>query len=245
MPIPNYAVLKGKAIDKFRGEPNDSTPHYEIHVTAAGKHYRIAVNVQSQQAPSEVLYFVNEDFEWAHLQELKGLAGGFTGLDDRDNIAIDYVRSQLFDTSTMKPLPANDPGASNDLERLIDKYITLAITKPGAMLYAFGSRFGPENKKDATFGFTPGLGVHDIHMNQGNSGKQFVKDDGVFQDGALLINLPQGDQWIAIFLAFQSQSFQTDDRTGHRLAAAAAAATGHGNVVVQPPARHPRKRRRH
>ena len=82
MPIPNYGVLKGKAIDKFRGEPNDSTPHYEIHVTAAGKHYRIAVNVQSQQPPSEVLYFANEDFEWAHLQDLKGLAGGFTGLDD-------------------------------------------------------------------------------------------------------------------------------------------------------------------
>jgi len=99
------------------------------------------------------------------------------------------------------------------------------MTKPGAMIYAFGARFGPEKGKDTQFGFSPELGVHDIHMNQGNSAA-FQKDDGVFQDGALLINLPQGNQWIALFLAFQSQSFHTDDRTGHRLAAAAATATG-------------------
>jgi uncharacterized protein YukJ len=120
----------------------------------------------------------------------------------------------------MKPLPANVPGQNNDLEDVVDKYTTLAMTKPGAMVYAFGQRFGPQKGKDPTFKFSPQLGMHDIHMNQGNSDK-FVKDDGVFQDGALLINLPKGDQWIAIFLAFQSQSFHTDDRTGHRIEAAA------------------------
>ena len=53
-------------------------------------------------------------------------------------------------------------------------------------------------------------------MNQGNVG-QFVKDDGVWQDGGLILHFPSTDQWVGIFLAFQSQAWHTDDRTGHRL----------------------------
>jgi len=221
VPIGSYGVLKGKVANKFRGQPSDKTPHYEIHVKASNKNYRVAVNVQSQESPSEVLYLVDENFAPPHAPELKRLSGTFTALGKNDDIAVDYVRSHLFDTTKMKPLPANVPGKDNDLEELVDKYVTLAMTKPGAMIYAFGARFGPQSGKDKPFGFSPELGVHDIHMNQGNSSK-FAGDDGVFQDGALLINLPQGDQWIALFLAFQSQSFHTDDRTGHKLASASA-----------------------
>jgi uncharacterized protein YukJ len=226
MPIASYGVLKGKAVKTDRGKASDKTPHFEIQVTAAQKNYRIAVNVQSQQAPSEVLYCVNKNFNDAkRLAKLKSLSAGFKLLKGSDPMALDYVRSGLFDPQTMQSLPPNVPGDNNDLEDLVGKYVGLAISSAGAMIYAFGSRFGPEKGKDSTFGFSPELGVHDIHMNQGNS-KQFAGDDGVFQDGGLLINLPKGDQWIAIFLAFQSQSFQTDDRTGHTLATAAAAVGG-------------------
>jgi hypothetical protein len=51
-------------------------------------------------------------------------------------------------------------------------------------------------------------------MNQGND-PTFKKDDGVWQDGGLLIHFPAHDQWVAIFLAFQSQAWHTDDKTGH------------------------------
>ena len=232
MPVTNYGVLKGKVVNKDRGKDGDKSPHFEIHVKAGSKSYRVAVNVQSQEAPSEVLFFVNEDFEWDHLDDLKSLSAGFSLLGKNNEIAIDYVRSGLFDTAEMTPLAANVPGTNNDLEDLIQKYVDLAIKSPGAMIYAFGSRFGPEKGKDKFFKFTPELGVHDIHMNQGNS-KKFAKDDGVFHDGALFINLPKGDKWIAVFLAFQSQSFVTSDRTGHpiEVAAAAAATTGSGRAV--------------
>jgi hypothetical protein len=53
-------------------------------------------------------------------------------------------------------------------------------------------------------------------MNQGNS-QQFRRDDGVWQDGGLLLRYPTQDQWVAIFLAFQSQAWHTDDRTGHAI----------------------------
>ena len=85
----------------------------------------------------------------------------------------------------------------------------------GGTLYAFGQRWGPEaGKADKTFGFRPGNGVHDIHMNQGNS-PRFEGDDGVWQDGALLFHLPAEERWVGIFLAFQNQAWHTDDVTGH------------------------------
>jgi len=53
-------------------------------------------------------------------------------------------------------------------------------------------------------------------MNQGNF-PRFRADDGVWQDGCLMFHLPKESEWRAIFLAFQSQSFKTDDKTGHAL----------------------------
>jgi hypothetical protein len=53
-------------------------------------------------------------------------------------------------------------------------------------------------------------------MNQGNS-QQFRGDDGVWQDGGLLLHYPAQLQWVAIFLAFQSQAWHTDDQTGHAI----------------------------
>jgi Uncharacterized conserved protein (DUF2278) len=83
-------------------------------------------------------------------------------------------------------------------------------------VFAFGDAWGPEAKSDKIFHFRPGRGVHDVHMNQGNAGS-FTRDDGVWQDGGLLFHFPDADQWVAVFLAFQSQAWHTDDATGHAL----------------------------
>jgi Uncharacterized conserved protein (DUF2278) len=87
-------------------------------------------------------------------------------------------------------------------------------------VYAFGEPWGPESARDKVFGFRPGNGVHDIHMNQGNSAR-FRGDDGVWQDGGLLLHFPGENRWVGIFLAFQSQAWHTDDTTGHAIAAPA------------------------
>lgn len=105
----------------------------------------------------------------------------------------------------MVPLPFKIPGPDNDLNERIDHLIQRAMADEEALLYAFGERWGPEDrKKDKIFGFLPGHGVHDIHMNQANSGS-FVHDDGVYQDRALLLHFPSQSQWVAVFLKFQSQ----------------------------------------
>ena len=115
----------------------------------------------------------------------------------------------------MRALPSSLPGPDNDLSDQLEHFIKRAIQEPDATVYAFGQRWGPEPQtRDKIFNFLPGLGIHDIHMNQGNV-PPFLGDDGVWQDGGLVLQFPSTQQWVALFLAFQSQAWHTDDTTGH------------------------------
>ena len=64
------------------------------------------------------------------------------------------------------------------------------------------------------FGFRPGRGIHDIHMNQGNPIGSFSDDNGPWQDGGLVFEFPHQKLWTAVFLKFQTQAWHTDDKTG-------------------------------
>ena len=131
--------------------------------------------------------------------------------------ALDFIRGNLFDHLDMRTLPASLPGPDNDLSDQLEHFVSRAIQEPGAKLFTFGQRFGPEpTTKDKVFDFLPGNGVHDIHMNQGNVAP-FLGDDGVWQDGGMLLHFPSSQQWVAVFLAFQSQAWHTDDTTGHTI----------------------------
>jgi uncharacterized protein YukJ len=217
MPLKNYGVLKCQAVDRKLGE--GPSPHYQVLVTDdKNNKYRIAINVKSKLSPSELLYLIDENFSHPITKELQELDFGFNELPRKPGgVALDYIRGNLFDPKQMKPLPYNVPGPDNDLNELLELYIERAIASPEAVLYPFGERWGPETDvKDKYFGFLPGNGIHDIHFNQGSVG-QFQKDNGVWQDGGLLIHYPTRNQWVGIFLAFQSQSFHTDDTTGNRI----------------------------
>lgn len=218
MPLSSYGVLAGQVVDCRREGREDPSPHYQVHVVAAGMDFRVAVNVASSQAPSELRYLVEGDFSHPVLSDLVALAEGWTPLPPRPGGAnLDYIRGNLFDPAGMRLLPADLPGQDNDLADLLDGYLMRAVGDPQVTLYAFGQRWGPDGARpDPTFGFSPGNGIHDIHMNQGNVG-QFAGDDGVWQDGGLLLRFAAPARWVAVFLAFQSQSWHTDDLTGHAL----------------------------
>jgi uncharacterized protein YukJ len=216
MPLKQYGVLKGRAIDAQR-EDGANTPHYQIHMVANDVHYRIAVNVQSQESPSELLFLVDDDFQHPITAELSNLPLDFTPLPRQpSSAALDFIRGNLFNRLDMHELPPSAPGPDNDLADRLEHYAQRAIGEADAFVYAFGERWGPEQQSDKIFHFNPGNGVHDIHMNQGNV-KQFVRDDGVWQDGGLILHFPTTQQWVAIFLAFQSQAWHTDDTTGHTI----------------------------
>ncbi len=217
MPLPDYGVLVG-AVVGTRAEGDRGSPHFQVRVRAGGTDYRVAVNVLSRQAPSELLYLADEHFDHPLTEALAGLPEGFTALPGPPaEGGLDYVRGELFDPSAMRPVPAAEPGPDNDLADLLGHHLDRAAADPGARVLAFGQRWGPEpSATDPVFGFEPGNGVHDVHMNQGND-PRFAGDDGVWQDGGLLVHHPREDQWVAVFLAFQSQAWHTDDETGHAL----------------------------
>jgi uncharacterized protein YukJ len=215
MPLNSYGVLVGRAVD-CRREAGTDSPHYQVRIDASGTSYRIAVNVLSQESPSELLYLVDDDLQHPVTAAVGGLGAGWHPLPSRaGGAALDFIRGNLFSRTDMRPLPPEVAGPDNDLADFLDRYVKRAIADPAALVYAFGERWGPENgKRDKIFGFQPGNGVHDIHMNQGNSAR-FRGDDGVWQDGGLLLRI--GGRWVGIFLAFQSQAWHTDDSTGHAI----------------------------
>jgi len=68
--------------------------------------------------------------------------------------------------------------------------------------YVFGQRF------------TTGLGVHDVHLNQGDpAGSQWYADNGVWQDGGVMLEKPDGSV-VVWQIKFNTQSLDTDEN-GH------------------------------
>ena len=226
MPLARYGVLKGKAIEVRLG--GGSSPHYQVRLVDDTTDYRIAVNVKSSMAPSELEYLTADRYQHPLTAVMAALPRGFTAIAPGPaGGALDYIRGNLFDRTLMRPLPFNVPGPDNDLNDKIDRVMQRAMADEDSLVYAFGQRWGPETIKDKYFGFLPGNGIHDIHMNQGNDAR-FRDDDGVWQDGGLLVHFPAVDEWVGIFLKFQSQTWHTDDANGHRIGEEPGTGTGAG-----------------
>ena len=212
MAIPNYGLLKGSAIAGriIAGRGPHDQPHYHVHVKSAGGDFDIAINIESTDG-SEVLYFVNDTFTPANAQELKALTASLTPLNGDSNLALDYVRVPgLVTRAQMILLPIDETSPTSALHSLIDTLIQKAISQK-ATIYAFGQSFASgAGSVNSFFGFRPDQGIHDIHMNQGNPSGPHDNDNGTFTDGGLFVEFPDGT-WSAVFIAFQSQSFNTDD----------------------------------
>jgi uncharacterized protein YukJ len=105
MPLKDpYGVLKGHAIDR-RTELRD-TPHYQVHVLSAGTHFRLAINVLSDQAPSQLEYLIDDNFQHPITAGLLTLSEGFTALaKGPGTLALDFIRGNLFSAEEMRLLP--------------------------------------------------------------------------------------------------------------------------------------------
>ena len=210
----NYGVLKGTVTGHLRDADDD---HYQILVAAGKTMHRIAVNVHSTLNPPDLRFQSLTALPSSLTVALKALPPGFKKLASKPGgIAQDFVRGGLIKTSNFKVVPGNIPGADNDLKDKLEGAVVDAMDQKGSIVYALGAKWGPEpKKKDQYFKFLPGNGIHDIHMNQGND-KGHAGDDGIFQDGCLFFEYPNG-KYRAFFMAFQSQSFNTDNTTGHAI----------------------------
>src|SRR5688572_163396 len=112
MPLNKYGVLVGRAVESRREGGTDS-PHHQVRIDAAGTSYRLAVNVLSQESPSELLYVADDDFQHPVTAAMAGLGAGWHDLQPRSGL--DFIRGNLFSRTAMRPLPSNVSGPDNDL----------------------------------------------------------------------------------------------------------------------------------
>lgn len=212
MPIPNYGVLTGRVFARVLATRKDE--HYHLLLNRGNGPQRAAVNTQSTEPPSQVLFYSTTDFRHPITSAIlaAALPMGFTALASKaGGLALDFVRMNLFSPDQLAPLSGTKSGTSTDLNDQLDITVQAAIQDASAVLYAFGQHWQDAKGADAVFPeVNPSQGVHDIHMNQGNPKGSFFKDNGIYQDGAMLFHFPSKGTWTGIFVAFQSESFKTD-----------------------------------
>lgn len=215
MPLKNYAMLKGRPVANRLG--TNGSPHYQVQISADGEMYRIAINVRSQDG-SEVQFLVRQPFNHpltAHIEQSP--EGCFPVPSKPGSGAIDFIRGNIGEPGEFVPLPITVAGPDNDLNEKINAFVQRAMADERAMVYAFGETWGPEPQADKYFGFKPGRGIHDIHMNQGNPPGGFAATNGEWQDGGLIFEFPEAGKptlWTAIFLKFQTQAWHSEDAGG-------------------------------
>lgn len=221
MPIKSYSLLKCKPLQYGIGgghapgtKPKQSDhPHFQVLVEGKrGQVHRIAVNIVSDGAPSGtdssmIRLFYAKTFSLPALTSkllANSIGFGFKTLPSKpDGLALDFVRTKgLVDTTKMKLMPFEQTGPDNDIQDILQELFDGAINE-GQIVFAFGAAW--TDNKQVFFDAEDG-GIHDIHCNQGNPAKGgHSRDNGTFQDGALLFYHPTNKTWKAVFMAFDSQ----------------------------------------
>ncbi|WP_052410169.1 YukJ family protein [Paenibacillus durus] len=195
-----YGVLKGMIVGT-RAERDFDKTHYILEAKGEnGRKYTVPINVRSTDVSKpDLLYYVSDQYDASAITILPELEPGFHKIDYHNGvnaeIAVDFIRSGLFNPNEMLIVPYDQPGPDNDLNDFIDKNMKLALDNPNATVYVYGTLFNR-------------TGIHNVHMNQGNS-RIAAQENGTYHDGCVLIQFK--DNWVAYFLAFQTQSWCTDD----------------------------------
>ncbi|MGX9727442.1 MAG: DUF2278 family protein [Candidatus Electronema sp. VV] len=211
MPITKYGVwvANPKSVDDTDARKDRESPHIHLFYddgtggTFTENTKRASINVKSVAKPSELVFWIVQDFRHPITDKLRDLRMGFHQLPSKaGGAALDYLRGNLMELSKGRMLPHNEAGPQNDIIDFVMPELQAAVNRK-AVIYLFGAPYSDSQ------------GIHNIHMNQGNIEK-FRNDDGIYQDGAIIMHFPDEDRFSAIFLAFASQSVQTDDQ-GHRV----------------------------
>ena len=218
-----YGVLRGK-LDRWKREDppagSSKSPHLQIRlIDGQGKPWRIPVNVRSGDPAKSLVIFHRADPLLSHpiLDNLASLPSGLTDLNQKPRSAsnaLDYSRAPLFDWPTGIALPPTGPRSDDDLQDVVSRELSDLKTSGGELI-AFGSHFhdrAPKPGIDTEFATRDGM--HDIHMNQGNAPHEHDEDNGVFNDGGLILRFP--DHVSGLFFRFKTQFLPTDAR-GNRI----------------------------
>jgi uncharacterized protein YukJ len=223
-----YCMFKGVLVNAAPFRPTYAgSPHYVINVKdATGKIFKIVVNSASDEAGpdgnNDVYFYADLAFDDPVTAKLSQLD---LGLHTDQFPRLDYWQDRsLLDIHRMRPVPYQDENGDRvDVNDDISRVLTIDTSQPPqpipydsgrgepqdrdfyppsnghVIVYGFGFLFVPEQD-----------GLHETHMNQGNPKGRHWKENGAFQDGAVIVERVGGFQ--ALFTAFQTQCVPTDAR---------------------------------
>jgi len=190
--LDGYGVLAGTLRSHRRDRPDNQGRwfHVNLDVDAPLGRYHCAVDVDSKESAVGVQWKV-VPIE-AALLPAAALAAGYHDLPRAElDGALDLIRHPV--------LGCGDWTSGSNLEAATALESTLVV---GQRVLAFGEPFDD------------GLGMHNIHQNQGDPyGSRWWDENAIWQDGAIMTAQPDGS-FLAFVSKFSSQAAETDDH-GH------------------------------
>jgi len=182
--------------------------HLHFSVNVNGGDWEIAANAGTDNQRDLLRYKIVPNFHHPVTATLRAAASGVNDLTGKHALpALDFVRSDVLQgTGEWLKSDVLDGGADKQpvasLQPLLDR-----AYEDQSDVYIFG-RF-----------FDDGNGIHDVHMNQGSSGRYMNRPaspqnahadhDDIWQDGALFIETGAG--LTAYFAAFTNQTIPTSE----------------------------------
>jgi len=189
VPLARYGVVIGTLKRFRRDNPNHfgNYFHGKVYVTTPAGEYECAVDFASPLGV-EVRYRVVLDLDDGLFSPISSLPNGYHNLPKTPvSGALDYVRSPLL--AAWSDCPGND--GLDVLERLL---------RDCQRLFVFGEPYRRRSR----------LGMHDIHCNQGDPPGPHRHNNGIWQDGGIVIRRNEGDL-VAFLIKFATQSLVTDE----------------------------------
>jgi uncharacterized protein YukJ len=212
MSLPNYGVLIG-TFNRFEQEPVDNYGkwfHGFVFVNANQEVFRCAVDVNK---PDGGFQYMLLDLQPSLFTEISSLPDGYHELTpDASSGAIDYVRSPIVNQAEgcLKAIYSfislifkrgrTEVWIENTGETALN--ILNDLVSDAIHIYVFGAPFHNSNPIED--------GMHDVHMNQGDPPGPFQHLDGIWQDGCVIVEKPDGTLR-GYFGKFVTQSLNTDN----------------------------------
>ncbi|MFL9900024.1 DUF2278 family protein [Paraburkholderia fungorum] len=189
-----YGVVSGTVDHADLENPDGGQwPHYHVWIDTPAGLYDSAINLKSLTQVQ--IEYRTRDLDQAYVANVLALANGWNALAQTSvSGAWDYVRHPGLTGTTGWTLQTGD-----NLINVL-RYLLTNVER----IHIFGASY------------SSGLGVHDVHMNQGDpAGSEFAPLDGIWQDGGILFEygVPQ-PRITALQIKFSTQSLYTDDE-GH------------------------------